>query len=102
MQSKHEWITIPIYDGLYEIMLDKDNQPLIRSKEDHIILKPITNNYGYKFVQVSDKDKNQHMLTLHRAVALTFIPNPNNYPIINHKDENKFCLLYTSPSPRDS
>ena len=24
----------------------------------------------------------------HRLVALTFIPNPNNFPIINHKDRN--------------
>lgn len=26
---------------------------------------------------------------LHRIIAKCFIPNPNNYPCVNHKDENK-------------
>jgi hypothetical protein len=26
---------------------------------------------------------------LHRAVALAWIPNPNNYPVVNHKDGDK-------------
>ena len=30
--------------------------------------------------------KNEH---IHRLVALTFIPNPNNLPQVNHKDEDK-------------
>ena len=29
------------------------------------------------------------MLRLHRELAIHFIPNPNNLPLINHKDGNK-------------
>lgn len=33
--------------------------------------------------------KNKYSVKVHRLVALAFLQNPNNYPIINHKDENK-------------
>lgn len=39
---------------------------------------------GYRAVTLDGKKYN-----LHRLVAQTFIPNPNNYPIINHIDGNK-------------
>lgn len=52
------------------------------------MLNPIMTNRGYKVVAFSDgKKKRQYFV--HRLVAEAFIPNPNNYPIINHKDENR-------------
>lgn len=42
---------------------------------------------GYKMVPLSIKGKS-HPVLLHRLIAKTFIPNPNNFPYVNHKDEN--------------
>lgn len=43
------------------------------------------NNYGYLRVSWGRRKKEY----VHRLVAMAFIPNPNNYPCVNHKDGNK-------------
>ena len=43
---------------------------------------------GYPCVTLIDIHGKKHNLYVHRLVAYNFIPNPNNFPIINHKDEN--------------
>lgn len=50
------------------------------------ILKPILVN-GYCRVDLYD-NKKHNLVFVHRLVANAFLPNPNNYPQINHKDEN--------------
>ena len=52
------------------------------------ILKPHKGNNGYLMVMIYTKERNKNFL-VHRLVAQAFIPNPNNYRCINHKDENK-------------
>lgn len=42
----------------------------------------------YKRVVLTDEFHQQHLLYVHRIVAFNFIPNPNNYELINHKDED--------------
>lgn len=57
-------------------------------KTKYRTLKPTINLDGYYCVNLR-KDNVQKTYTLHRLLALNFIDNPNNYPQVNHKDENK-------------
>lgn len=40
------------------------------------------------------KNNKKPYISVHRLVAEAFIPNPNSYPCVNHKDENKQNNLY--------
>lgn len=51
-----------------------------------LIIKSKT--YGYEHVLLY-KDKTRKNARVHRLVAEAFIPNPNNLPFVNHKDENR-------------
>jgi len=51
-------------------------------------LKPSDNGSGYLKV-VLTKNKIKKTIKIHRLLALQFIPNPNNYPIIDHIDRNR-------------
>ena len=51
------------------------------------ILKAHKNHQGYLQVRLYKNGKNKNCY-IHRLVAEAFIPNPNHYKEINHKDEN--------------
>lgn len=40
-------------------------------------------------VEVEGGDKKTITRLCHRLASIAFLPNPNNYPIINHKDESR-------------
>lgn len=52
------------------------------------ILSPIVNSDGYRQFKLYT-DNGYKTTRLHRAIAETFIPNPNNLPEVNHKDCNR-------------
>lgn len=56
------------------------------------IMKPYHDTKGYLQIDLSldgRKRENRVHLLIHRLVAIAFLENPNNYPQVNHKDENK-------------
>ena len=61
----------------------------VECKRKGKILKPKTSYNGYLQVCLKISSKNHYKL-LHRLVADAFIPNPNNLPTVNHKDEDKW------------
>lgn len=68
------------YEGLYYITKDGKVYSRIQNKW----LKIWADNQGYLVVNLQGEKKR-----VHRLVAEAFIPNPDNLPVVNHKDENK-------------
>lgn len=48
-----------------------------------------TSRNGYSNVSLCDNSGKWFRQQVHRLVAKAFLPNPNNLPQVNHKDENK-------------
>ena len=74
--------SIPNFEGTYWITKNGD---VINA--DGVTLKPYDNGYGYFMVDLKKNGKRKHA-RIHRLVAEAFIPNPDNLPEVNHKDEN--------------
>ena len=98
------WKTIPETDGLYSVS-DFGNvrrnehytnvKPNIQKKGETVafyktkLISTYKDSTGYLVVSVRDKNGNIYRKKVHRLVAEAFIPNPNNLPVVNHKDEDK-------------
>lgn len=76
---------IPGYEGLYSISED-GNVFSYRTKK---FLKPRDDGRGYLKVKLTNTDGKCKTHATHRLVALTYIPNPNNLPEVDHIDRNR-------------
>ena len=74
---------IPGYEGIYGIT----SCGKIWSYKNKMFLKPADKD-GYLRVNLY-KDGKMKSCFVHRLVAEAYIPNPENLPQINHRDENK-------------
>lgn len=85
------WKDIEGYEGLYQVsnlgrVKSMGNGNSNRSKE--IIMKQTKNMKGYPMI-ILCKEGVCKGFSVHRLVATAFLPNPDNLPQINHKDEDK-------------
>ena len=75
------WKSVVGYDGYMVSNLGR-----VKSLKRNIILKQYLGMYS---MVTLCKDGRTDSKTVHRLVAEAFLPNPHNYPCINHKDEDK-------------
>jgi hypothetical protein len=61
-------------------------------------LKPKLSKDGYYEISLQSDRKNQKRVyvRIHRLVAYQFVPNPNNYPVVDHLDAKKTHNHYTN------
>lgn len=90
------WKDIKEYEGIYQIsnfgrvkslyrtIKGRWGETIVKQK----ILKPVKDKDGYLIVTLCNNG-NQRTHRIHRLVAVAFLDNINNFPFINHKDENK-------------
>ena len=77
------WKDVVGYEGYYQV----SNMGRVYSFKTNKILKQSVAR-GYLQVGLLDNGK-QKTGIVHRLVAEAFLPNENNYPCVNHKDENR-------------
>lgn len=95
-KQKEVWKVYPEFD-----FIEVSNLGRVRTKDRYVpvkgrgkrlikgrVLKQKLLPCGYMYVQFHTNGKN-FCLRVHRLVAIAFVPNPNNYPEVNHIDNDR-------------
>jgi hypothetical protein len=97
-EDKERWSAIEGYEG-YEISTKGRVRSYWKKKYNdknpkHIIITfkilsiNISTSTGYKYVMLTNEIHSRPE-NIHRLLAKTFIPNPHNYPWVDHVDRNR-------------
>lgn len=94
--NKEIWKDIEGYEGLYQVSNQGNVRSLdrivnapngVRTSKGKVLTQYKCGNYSKVTLSKSSKYKTYDV---HHIVAKAFIPNPNNYPQVNHKNENRY------------
>ena len=85
------WKDIEGYEGRYQVSA----WGRVRNAQTGDVITPYKNHKGYLKVTLS-KDRVRGKFRVNRLVAMAFIPNPYDFPQVNHKDGNKENNSYTN------
>ena len=91
MTNEEIWKPIKGYELLYEVSNFGRVKSLRKTNNqysEHVTHGSSDGKHGYLKVKLKNETGNK-TFQVHRLVAEAFIPNPNNLPQVNHKDENK-------------
>ena len=81
-----QWKQIEIDKKIYSYEVSRDGE--VRNITTKQLLSQHKNHKGYLKVNLW-KDGKLKNVTVHRLVAIMFIPNPDNKPTVNHINEDK-------------
>ena len=79
-----------VYDGITynNFLISKDGS--VKNVSTNHVYKHFINSKGYVIITLPMGTRGSvKSIRLHKALAETFIPNPNGYKVVHHKDENK-------------
>lgn len=88
MIEKEVWKDIQGYEGKYQVS-NLGNVKSLNYRgtgKERILIQYLGKDYLFVILYKNCISKN---FSVHRLVAAAFINNHNNYPCVNHKDENK-------------
>lgn len=95
---KEIWLAVKGFEGYYEVSNEckvrsvdrtiKDKNGVIKHLKGVVLKEYNSDEVGHKSVKMFRDGKQYSFLVYRLGMEAFGIPNPNNYPCVNHKDEN--------------
>ena len=89
MEVEELWRPLSEYKGIKVSSLGRIRKAANKRRKERILTEFPKDRDGYYRCSVQKLDGTWTSQPVHRLVAKAFIPNPDNLPMVNHKDENK-------------